>query len=328
MNINEFNRINLNQFPCPEILFCPNTPKPLHGLTPRTILGKSWWDEQRKLAYALYNYHCHACGIHKSKAKYHQHLEAHELYYFDYPNGRLKLRAVVGLCHSCHNYIHDGRMSNLVNEGLFDPNKMDDILEHGQSILFDAGYALCKIDLDEEDIGDLNWRQWHIILEGQTYYARYESYKQWRDYYKYLNSNSLKDSPENWKNWAEGKTELPRCPYCNGETYRADSSLVYDRNYGTKVIVCRNYPACDSFVGCHKDGQPKGSLANKQLREWRKRVHGRFDFLWKSGRMSRDEAYSWLSEQMGLPEAHIGFFTLEQCQQAIQLVEQYQRSLR
>lgn len=44
-------------------------------------------------------------------------------------------------------------------------------------------------------------------------------------------------------------------------------------------------------------------------------AHRLFDLLWNSGRMSRDEAYEYLSKIMELPKefCHIGMFTKDQC---------------
>lgn len=91
-----------------EILLQPNIPKPLHGINPRTIMGQARWDIVRQEAYASTNYHCYACGIHKSKALKHQWLEAHESYTIDYETGCFTLEKIVPLCHYCHSFIHNG----------------------------------------------------------------------------------------------------------------------------------------------------------------------------------------------------------------------------
>lgn len=105
-----------------------------------------------------------------------------------------------------------------------------------------------------------------------------------------------------------------RCPYCSGLAELKDSAIIYNgKSYGL-VYVCENYPQCDSFVGVHKGTKrPKGTLANAELRELRKQCHKKFDPIWKSGKMKRPEAYKWLAQQMGLEEAHIGAFDVEQC---------------
>src|SRR6185295_5669264 len=59
----------------PEILCHPHIPKPLHGVAPREIMGDDWWNSERQLVYASTDYHCAACGIHKSQAKKHEWLE-------------------------------------------------------------------------------------------------------------------------------------------------------------------------------------------------------------------------------------------------------------
>ncbi len=86
------------------------------------------------------------------------------------------------------------------------------------------------------------------------------------------------------------------CPYCGNRVSLVDAIVVYSKlGYG-KLWLCENYPVCDSYVGAHnQDDSPKGTLANSQLREWRKNAHAVFDPLWKSGYMSRKEAYGWLS---------------------------------
>ncbi|MEK6881360.1 MAG: hypothetical protein AABY22_17185 [Nanoarchaeota archaeon] len=119
----------------PAILLHPQIPKTLHGIAPRKIFGDAWWDTERQKAYASTNYHCLACGVHKLKARYHKWLEAHETYLYNYCKGRLIFEEVVPLCHACHNSIHTGRMSKLVENGEMTKIKEQEILDHKSLIL-------------------------------------------------------------------------------------------------------------------------------------------------------------------------------------------------
>lgn len=117
--------------------------------------------------------------------------------------------------------------------------------------------------------------------------------------------------------------EAKVCPYCGSGTKLVDSSVVYNRSFGP-VYVCKNFPECDAYVGCHpKSLQPLGRLANRTLRAWKKNAHTLFDPLWKQGAMSRREAYSWLAVEMDLPEevCHIGMFDVEQCKEVVRVVK-------
>ena len=88
----------------PEVLLCANTVKPMHGVVPRVILGKDWWDQTRLAAYRSTDNHCIACGVHKSDAKFHTWLDAHETYKINYATGRMKYVKAVPLCTACHNF--------------------------------------------------------------------------------------------------------------------------------------------------------------------------------------------------------------------------------
>lgn len=164
----------------PTILLAPNVPKPLHGLSPRTIRGKQWWDEERQKAYAAADYHCEACGVAKWDAKYHQWLEAHEVYLYDYAQGFALFIGLVALCHSCHNYIHSGRMEVLVQSGKMTKEKLKDIMAHGNRVLRDAG--LRKVEPVPDRIAP--WEDWCLIFEGEEYPTKFASYDDWfRSYF-------------------------------------------------------------------------------------------------------------------------------------------------
>ncbi len=52
----------------------------------------------------------------------------------------------------------------------------------------------------------------------------------------------------------------------------------------------------------------------------RQLAHQVFDALWKSGQMSRVEAYAWLSQQLNVSEAHIGNLDIAGCHRVIEVV--------
>lgn len=160
----------------PEILLCTNIPQPLHGLAPRVILGSGWWNKTRTAAYASTNFRCQACGVEKLKAKFRKHLEGHELYETDYEQGRLVYVETVPLCHACHNFIHDGRMYNMLTRGEMTHSKYSYIINHGNSILFEAGLHRPNRVARDKDIEKrilegkcAKWEDWRLILFGKEY---------------------------------------------------------------------------------------------------------------------------------------------------------------
>lgn len=163
----------------PEILCHPNIPKPLHGINPRTIYGKSWWDNEREKVYRNQDYKCLVCGIEKIKAKYHKWLECHEMYDVNYNTGEVKFIELVALCHSCHNFIHSGRLKVLYQTGKISEQRYNDILDHGLKILRDNN--LNKILTHE---CNASWDDWHLLMpDGKKYYSNFKDYEEWRNFY-------------------------------------------------------------------------------------------------------------------------------------------------
>ena len=102
------------------------------------------------------------------------------------------------------------------------------------------------------------------------------------------------------------------CPYCLEPAKLVDNEVIYGRNYGNSWLCV----PCDAYVGCHKGtDNPFGRLANKDLRQAKIRAHIAFDPLWKSKKMTRREAYIWLSKKLGVEtkDCHIGMFSIYQC---------------
>lgn len=172
--------------PNPQILCHPNIPKPLHGVNPRTIYGKDWWDEQRQTAYKAKNFHCFACGVHKSHALFHKWLEAHEFYLYDYKKGRIVFDHLVALCHACHNYIHDGRMKMMVDDGRMTQDKYEQIMRHGYNIVCKAGLKEQRRNRHSQQ-SPVEWADWRMVVDGKEYGPSTQSFHEWQQ--------------GGWKNW-------------------------------------------------------------------------------------------------------------------------------
>lgn len=181
----------------PSLLLHPNIPKPLHGMAPRELLGTAWWNRERKEAFKKQHYCCAACGVPKEEARYFQWLEGHEVYDTNYPLGRSVYVETVGLCHSCHNFIHSGRLQILVDKGEIPSKKQADIIRHGRTILAKAGLR------KHPYIGPCaKWRDWRLVLFGKEYHPRLKSFKAWAKHYGHeipkKEKESISDYLEDW----------------------------------------------------------------------------------------------------------------------------------
>lgn len=186
----------------PEILLHPNIPKPLHGIAPRVIKGDDWWNSVRQTAYSKNDYHCWACGIHKNENKYHRWLEAHEIYEIDYCVGEVKFIDICALCHSCHNFIHSGRLWSIFLKNEVSKEKIEDILIHGFEVLKKNNlkmnsFALTvakrinlsifekyiKYGFHRYGISLVGWNDWCMLIDGVKYKGKFKDFDEWNEFY-------------------------------------------------------------------------------------------------------------------------------------------------
>jgi hypothetical protein len=184
----------------PEILTHPNIPKPLHGLNPRGLLGKHWWDTVRLKAQKDYGFCCASCGVPKAEAKKHAWLEGHEYWDINYMTGICEVIEIVPLCHYCHNFIHSGRLKMLGVSKVKTTEEIVEILEDGFRLLkdnklqcFPATLALAK-ELGAKTFGvtgyslttnpELLWTDYKVKLEGKLYGSKFKSYEEWSQHYR------------------------------------------------------------------------------------------------------------------------------------------------
>ena len=122
---------------------------------------------------------------------------------------------------------------------------------------------------------------------------------------------------------------LPICSYCGAAATLVTGARLYAHRpelAGRSFWECA---ACQAWVGCHTPRgdddpdcpRPLGTLADASLRRWRNSAHALFDPIWRSGSMSRGQAYTWLAEEMGLPrvQCFIGGFSEAQCKAVVEI---------
>lgn len=163
----------------PGLLLHPNIPKPLHGMSPRELMGDEWWDFTRQWVYANAGFRCQCCGVPKREALYHAWLEAHETYQYDYENGIATVNEIVALCHACHNYIHSGRLLILAQTGEIAFSKYEHIMQRGDAILKEAG-----LKKPQPPARIAEWDRWRIVIAGREYKTRWPSYEAWEAHYE------------------------------------------------------------------------------------------------------------------------------------------------
>ncbi len=125
----------------------------------------------------------------------------------------------------------------------------------------------------------------------------------------------------------QGRTarHVVRCPKCGSAAVLRPASEIYaDASRKDRLYVCSGYPECRSYVGTYPGTIiPMGTPADGDLRNLRIRAHRRFDEVWRTGIMTRENSYRWMADAFGIPlrDAHIAMFGEYRCRELIRLCE-------
>lgn len=124
-----------------------------------------------------------------------------------------------------------------------------------------------------------------------------------------------------------------RCPYCRAKATLHPASYIFGdaARPGSFLYVCDRYPSCNSYVGAHRRTKlPMGSLADGDLRHKRIEAHKAFDWMWKSGLMTKAQAYKWMQAKLGISssQAHIAKFSYYMCDQLIAICSEARKNNR
>jgi hypothetical protein len=118
--------------------------------------------------------------------------------------------------------------------------------------------------------------------------------------------------------FTEAELECPECGHF----------MVLDTRRGQLLYRCstNSWTKCSGSHSCHQhNAVPLGIPGDAQTKAARMQAHKAFDQLWKKMGMRRKDAYRWLQTIMDLnaKEAHIGRFTLEQCKDLLDLLDEH-----
>lgn len=117
-------------------------------------------------------------------------------------------------------------------------------------------------------------------------------------------------------------SKAPICPYCNEQSKLTTGKEIYphrDDLHSKYFYLCK---PCAAWCGCHpQTKQPLGRLANAELRRAKIAAHAAFDPIWRRKRELRNNAYAWLSSELGVPlhQCHIGMFDVDMCRRVIEV---------
>jgi len=110
-----------------------------------------------------------------------------------------------------------------------------------------------------------------------------------------------------------------RCSECN----RRDAVLVtgVDIYPHRSDLLGKSFYRCEcgAYVGCHPGTtSPLGSCAGANTRSARSRAHAALDPLWKSGKMTRRQAYAALAAGLGIhpKRCHISWMGTDEADRA------------
>lgn len=161
----------------PEVLLTPTIPKPMHGLAPRVVLGKKWWDQVKAACKKATNNHCQACGTKLYHDEHTQWLEGHEVYEIDYVLGRMVYIETIPLCTTCHNYVHIGRLRILLTQGAIRKEEFDRVMKHGADVLKRAGL----VKPEPYKGPQAEWADWRLVIRGNEYPPLFKSFADWKE---------------------------------------------------------------------------------------------------------------------------------------------------
>lgn len=111
--------------------------------------------------------------------------------------------------------------------------------------------------------------------------------------------------------------ENPQCPIHK-------RNLVQTQGAYKTYYCCPWMPECDIQANYSYDTK-QFYITNAEERRYRVLAHAAFDAIWKSGMLTRSQAYRMLRDHLkiGKRQCHIAQFDIEQCKEVMALIEAF-----
>ncbi|MGL4226803.1 MAG: zinc-finger-containing protein [Rickettsia sp.] len=106
---------------------------------------------------------------------------------------------------------------------------------------------------------------------------------------------------------------------------RTDGKEIYPHRKDLYHKIFYKSDSCNCYGGTHANGLPLGIPCSVETRKARIMAHTVFDALWKSGKISRSQAYKRLSKDLEIEpkDCHIGMFDKDRCLKVLKILNNW-----
>ena len=122
----------------------------------------------------------------------------------------------------------------------------------------------------------------------------------------------------------------PRCPYCTAPAVLVNGTALFPFQEDGATELYWTCTPCDAYIGTYRNStEPRGRLANPELRDAKRRLHKVYDPLWKAfpkpeRTSEKHRVRKWLARRLHIPQdqCFFGIFDLDMAERAIEICEE------
>jgi len=164
-------------FLIPEILL-QELPKPLHGITPRFIMGGKMWNKKKNAAALKNNYCCWVCGVNVNDTEP-KRLEGAPVFFVVEETKRVIFRDVAALCKKCNSFLNLSILWKMEKRGLCKKELIEQIILHGDNFVD----VVKKIENINVMFAVNDFKNWRYFFDGIEYYSRFDSLEEYNAFF-------------------------------------------------------------------------------------------------------------------------------------------------